>query len=201
MKPPRWGSKGTWRDGALNGSLAAYDVKQTNFLIDDLEVPLAYLPSSRKSHGVDLELQGELTPGWRIGGGYTWNVNEGEEGTPLSRSTPRHLLKVWTHKRLTGSLDRWTVGGSLHAQSAINDSDEVLCPRQYRGELCDLHEVEEPPYAVVDLRGSFDFDRNWTLALSVNNVFDKVYNQTWGNLFHNWYGEPRNFMLRIDGRF
>jgi outer membrane receptor for ferric coprogen and ferric-rhodotorulic acid len=195
------GVKGTWRNGALNGSLVVYDVRQSNILIDDLEVLLAYVRSSRKSHGVDLELQGELTPGWRIGGGYTWNVNEDEEGMPLSRSTPRHLLKLWTHKRLSGALERWTFGGSLHAQSAINDSDEILCPRQYRGELCDVHELVEPSYAVLDLRGSFDFDPKWTIALSVNNLFDKVYYQTWANFLHSWYGEPRNFMLRLDGHF
>ncbi|HVQ12003.1 MAG TPA: TonB-dependent siderophore receptor [Vicinamibacterales bacterium] len=195
------GVKGTWRDGALNGSMVVYDVKQSNILIDDLEVLLAYVRSSRKSHGVDLELQGELTPGWSIGAGYTWNVNENEEGMPLSRSTPRNLLKLWTNKRLHGAFESWTVGGSLHAQSAIDDSDEILCPRQYRGELCEVNEIEEPAYAVLDLRGSFDFDANWTLALSVNNVFDKVYNQTWANFLHSWYGEPRNFMLRLDGRF
>jgi len=195
------GVKGTWRNGAVNGSLVAYDVKQKNILIDDLVNLLEYLPSSRKSHGVDLELQGELRPGWKIGGGYTWNINENEEGMPLSRSTPRHLLKLWTDKRLSGALERWTVGGSLHAQSAINDSDEVLCPRQLRGEYCEVNVIEEASYAIVDLRGGFEFGPNWKLALSVNNVFDKVYNQTWANLFHNWYGEPRNFMLRLDGSF
>ena len=195
------GVKGTWRNGAVNGSLVAYDVKQKNILIDDLENLLGIFPAAARAMAWISSCKVSSNSGVEVGGGYTWNTNENEEGMPLSRATPRHLLKLWTERRLSGALERWTVGGSLHTQSAINDSDEVLCPRQLRGEYCEVSEIEEPAYAVVDLRGSFAFDANWKLALSLNNVFDKVYNQTWANLFHSWYGEPRNFMLRLDGSF
>jgi outer-membrane receptor for ferric coprogen and ferric-rhodotorulic acid len=57
-------------------------------------------------------------------------------------------------------------------------------------------------YAVLDLRAGFEFDRNWQVALSLNNVFDKVYFESIGVApFDNWYGEPRNLTLRVDGRF
>ena len=37
---------------------------------------------------------------------------------------------------------------------------------------------------------------------SVNNVFDRIYYQTMGiPTGGNWYGEPREFVLRIDGRY
>jgi outer membrane receptor for ferric coprogen and ferric-rhodotorulic acid len=36
---------------------------------------------------------------------------------------------------------------------------------------------------------------------TVNNVFDRVYYETIGSPYNgNWYGEPRNVLLRIDGR-
>jgi outer membrane receptor for ferric coprogen and ferric-rhodotorulic acid len=38
--------------------------------------------------------------------------------------------------------------------------------------------------------------------LSVNNLLDRRYYQTVdATAGGNWYGEPRNFMLRLDGRY
>jgi outer membrane receptor for ferric coprogen and ferric-rhodotorulic acid len=39
------------------------------------------------------------------------------------------------------------------------------------------------------------------MALSANNVFDKRYYLSQNSpSLGLWYGEPRNFMLRLDGR-
>ena len=43
---------------------------------------------------------------------------------------------------------------------------------------------------------------NWQVAPPVNNVFDKHYylsEETPTPAF--WYGEPRNFMVRIDAKY
>jgi outer membrane receptor protein involved in Fe transport len=48
----------------------------------------------------------------------------------------------------------------------------------------------------------YQLSRNWQVALNVNNVFDKRYylsEDTPSATF--WYGEPRNFMLRIDAKY
>lgn len=45
-------------------------------------------------------------------------------------------------------------------------------------------------------------DRNWQVALNVNNVLDKTYYESIDTPpLHAWYGEPRNWILRIDGRY
>jgi outer membrane receptor protein involved in Fe transport len=56
------------------------------------------------------------------------------------------------------------------------------------------------PYAVFDLREGFRLDRNWQVALSVNNVLDKRYYLSQDNV-NLWHGDPRNFMLRIDAKY
>ena len=65
-----------------------------------------------------------------------------------------------------------------------------------------LRYVTTRPYAVLDLRMGYQLSRNWQLALNVNNVFDKRYylSEETPNAFF-WYGEPRNFMLRIDAKY
>lgn len=198
------GIKGAWRDGALNASLAAYSIAQKNLPVEDPDDFLRIVPGTSRSHGVELDIHGELAPGWRIGGGYAWNVNEAPFAAgPQSRSTPRHLLKLWTDKQMSGSLERWNFGGSLHAQTEITATDEAVCPPIFvEWGFCEPVLVEEPSYAVLDLRAGLRIDENWRLALNVNNVFDKVYAQTLGPpLMRIWYGEPRNFSLRLDARF
>jgi outer membrane receptor protein involved in Fe transport len=58
----------------------------------------------------------------------------------------------------------------------------------------------QPAYAVLDLRAAFEVNRHWRVALSVNNALDKRYYESI-ELLKGWYGEPRNWMLRIDGRY
>ncbi len=205
------GIKAEWREGALNGRLAAYRTRQGNLPFPELrEYPATNDPNccfvavENRSWGVDLELDGELRAGWLIGAGYTFNVNEGETGGALSTATPRHLLKIWTSARLPGVFNRWTAGGNLQAQSAATSLD-LNC--QPRGPLCQGRRIEQDPYAVLDLRLGFQLDANWQVALSANNVFDEIYFESLGSAgagadaLRPWYGEPRNFLLKVDGKF
>jgi len=125
-------------------------------------------------------------------------------GTGCRFVTPRHLLKIWTSARLPGALSLWTLGGSLRAQTtsppALLEGCDPAGP-DAQGPGC-LHDVTARPYAVLDLRAGYQLSRNWQVALNVNNVFDKRYylsENTPNTTF--WYGEPRNFMLRIDAKY
>jgi outer-membrane receptor for ferric coprogen and ferric-rhodotorulic acid len=160
-----------------------------------------YTSGTGRSQGVELELDGELAPGWLIGSGYTYNLYETGTQVLAVTSTPRHLLKVWTSVRLPGALTRWTMGGSLRAQTASPGAPTLRCDAQLQhcgeGAL-----VSTRPYAVLDLRAGYEFSPNWQVALSVNNVLDKRYFVSESTpAFSVWYGEPRNVMLRIDAKF
>lgn len=199
------GIKGAWREGALNGSLAVYRIEQRDVAVRTDEPSTnphcCYKSGNGRSRGIELGVDGELAPGWLIGSGYAYNLYAtGTPDLPVT-STPRHLLKIWTSARLSGALSRWTIGGSLRAQTASPGSRVYTCDAQYQncvpGEVVDTR-----PYAVVDLRAGFELDRNWQVALSVNNVLDKRYfvSQDTPDLAV-WYGDPRNFMLRIDAKY
>jgi outer membrane receptor for ferric coprogen and ferric-rhodotorulic acid len=62
--------------------------------------------------------------------------------------------------------------------------------------------VAQASYAVWNARVGYQFNKNWSAALNVNNLFDKKYYQTigapgWGS----FYGDPRNATLTLRGRF
>ena len=200
------GIKGAWRDGALNASLAVYQFEERHTPTGTGErsaLPnCCYKGRTLRGRGAELNVDGELSPHWLIGSGYTYNtLKQPGWGVPVSTATPRHLLKIWTSATLPGVLSRWTLGGSLHAQTASPGSPYYA--RDAGSQTYTLHETTVlRPYAVVDLRAGFELDSNWQVALSVDNVLDKRYYASQSSpSFNVWYGEPRNFMLRIDAKF
>jgi TonB-dependent siderophore receptor len=211
------GVKGSWRAGALTGFLTLYDTVQRGIAVADPAVPPAinccFLPSGKnRSKGLDLEFSGSPARGWQLGAGYTFNNNSrhAEGGRfdefALSGQTPRHLLKFWTSKRLPGAWSRWTVGGTLQAQSSnfqygayycATGAPTLACASGYQN-----YQLIQPAYVVVSPRIEYRVDPHWRFALAVNNVFDRVYYETVSSpLYGNWYGEPRNFLLSVDARF
>jgi len=202
------GIKGEWRNGALNGSLAVYHIEQSNNARQvsgepdlDPSTNCCFAGPSSNSRGVDVDLHGELTPAWSISAGYSYNENESPEGDALSRFTPKHLLQLWTNVRLPGELRRWEIGAGLTAQSETTTrfGPFQICPLP--PSPCAVVGVQ-PGYAVLDLRAGFDIDRTWRVALSVNNVLDKRYYESIDTPpLHAWYGEPRNWILRVDASY
>lgn len=216
------GIKGAWRGGTLNGSLAFYKINQTGLHVSDPSDPdpsdpsCCYLPQTAHSKGIELELSGKMAPGWWLTAGYTYNKNKtvvdgAPEGVILSSQTPKHLFKLWTSYQPAGVLKGLSVGGGLTAQSASYVAG-VGCPRFDPTGHCAPGEDPATPfrltqktYAVVDLRAAYAFSEHWSLALSVNNLFDKRYYQNIGQgdggLSDAWYGTPRNFLLKLTSTY
>ena len=207
------GVKGEWRDGALNGTVALYRIVQRGLAAYDFNstpsVPgCCYFPDGQsKAKGVDIEVDGNPVPGWLIRAGYTFNNNVSLIpgnffGLQISQ-TPRHLFKVWTSRQLPGGLRNWTVGATLEARSSFFAAG-IFCNLDASGQCSagyqDFRDVQGT-FAVVSPRIAYQVNPKWRAALTVNNVFDRVYYQTVGYPGSGgWYGEPRNFLLRIDGK-
>jgi outer membrane receptor for ferric coprogen and ferric-rhodotorulic acid len=208
------GVKGAWRDGTLNASFALYKIVHRGVALADPTAvstgQCCYTSGGRSvSKGVDLEIAGHLAPKWLIGAGYVFNENRQVTpgqiyAAPLSRN-PRHLLKLWTDYGLPGLWQRWSIGGSVHAQSSVF-SEYSACPIVTARGTCvsgfqDL-KTGQSSYAVISPRVGFKIDEHWKIGLNLNNAFDRRYYQTTGSINGgNWYGEPRNFLVRVDGQF
>lgn len=199
------GIKGQWRNGTLNGSLVFYQLEHKNAVLDFAPRDpgntnpgiCCFVGSTSRTEGVELEMNGEIVNGWSLGAGYSFHENARPEVMNFA-VTPKHLLKVWTSLRLPGAASRWTVGGNLYAQSSLESAAGYCTPL---GDCWPLS-AKQNSFAVVDLRAGYAIDDNWQIALNLNNVLDKVYYEASGfSYLHHWYGEPRNWTLRVDGRF
>jgi outer membrane receptor for ferric coprogen and ferric-rhodotorulic acid len=196
------GVKGEYFDGALNTSAALFRIDQEKLAmrLDDQSVCPSYPAISCyraaglvRSQGVDLEIQGAITPNWQLGTGYTFvdketrkDANPANVGQRASTELPRHQIKLFTTYRY----GPWRVGGGVNWQSDIYFKRTGFHSRQ-------------DAYAVANLMAGYQFDKHLDIQLNVNNLFDKTYYRSISSATSgtNVYGEPRNFMLTARYRF
>lgn len=193
------GLKSEWFGGALNSSVSVFQVRQNNLAVadDGYTVPgtdnvAAYraVPGAR-TNGVDLELIGEVLPGWNLAASYTYSRTEDNSGERIKTVMPEHIAKLWTTYRLPGAWNRLTVGGGVNWQSAIHYS---VTPWQ----LGKTVTARQDAYAVVNLMARYDFSRQVSATLNINNLFDKKYLSSLDTTFNSgYYGAPRNAMLNV----
>ncbi|MFG6205835.1 TonB-dependent siderophore receptor [Pseudomonas retamae] len=204
------GIKGEYFNGALNASLAVFQMDQTNratLAQTQLGCPelTCYETSGKvRSQGVDMELQGALTDNWQVGAGYTYtrahyikDENPANNNQRFDTDTPEHLFKVSTVYRFKGPLEKLRVGGNVYWQSRMYNDIELANNGSYR--------LEQGGYAVTDLMAGYEVNKHLDLQVNANNIFDRVYyssigtDVTWGSTDN--YGTPRNYMLTAKYKF
>lgn len=200
------GIKGEFYEGRLNTSLAVFRINQVGTALDDTSGPNPCLPNytsgyckvaagKSRSEGFELEVAGEVLPGWQVNGGYSYTTTEylkdtvSNTGNVLRSTDPKRQLKLFTHYRLPGAYDAWTVGGGVSAQSSIYS-------RTGTGE------ASQAGYAVYSAMLGYRFDDHYSVQLNANNIFDKTYYKKVGaNATGYYYGDPRNVALTLRGTF
>lgn len=194
------GIKGELMDGRLNASLAMFRYIHENRAVTDfstdIEGPNAcggwYCSTASgkvRSQGIEAELSGEVLPNLQLNSSYTYNTTKFLEDTELkgkvfNTATPMHMLRVWGDYRLPGELERVSVGAGVNAQSSTLSFDRSFA---------------QAGFAIWNSRVAYDASDEVTLAVNLNNVFDKKYfipsyAQLVGN---NYYGDPRNMMFSV----
>lgn len=190
------GLKGEYFDGALNGSIALFDMIQEKRAYSLPNEECGNLRScfdtagEVRSRGIDTELTGALTPDWQLSASYTFvysvvEKDPSKEGMLFQPEQPKHLFKLATNYTLPGDLNQWRVGADFSAQSATF--------RKVGNGTSD-----QSGYSVTGLMAGYRFNEHWDGRVNLNNVFDKKYWQgipTSGG--GGVYGDPRNVMFSL----
>lgn len=200
------GLKGEYLDGALNASIALFQVNQKNRSravrdVSECQVGTSCSEASGevRSRGVDMELQGALRPNWQIGAGYTYTNTEYikdntyDKGDRFNTLLPEHMFKLTTVYRFLGDWENWRVGANLYSQSRMYATAEQSGTTQ---------DVEQKAYTLVDVIVGYKATKNLDFQLNINNLLDKTYYRGISNSA-NWawesYGEPRS--ARVTARY
>lgn len=215
------GLKGGLLDGRLNTSVAVYYTEQDNQAVLDPQYPATsvlfggnccYLTQGDVvSRGVDMEVSGEVLPDWNVSAGYTFNLNRDRtQDAAFSSITPRHSVKLWSTYRLPGALNDVRVGGGVNFQSAtfvsgtaaVRGADGNVVVDGSGSPVTRNYDFKQAGYGIWNMMVEYRLDEHWSLTYNANNLFDKTYYFTVGvSDSGNYYGEPRNQMLTLHGRF
>ncbi|WP_220812659.1 TonB-dependent siderophore receptor [Pseudomonas paralcaligenes] len=183
------GLKGEFYGGRLNLSAAAFLIKQDNLAEFDIIVNDEYrykAVDGARIRGYELEASGEILPGWNMAGGFTRHIARGGDGQAIQTTEPQNMLRLTSSYRLSGALDRFTVGGHLSWQSRIYE----------KGRGPGGIDSEQDSYELVHLFGKYQVTDDISLQANINNLFDKTY-YTGISYGYGRFGDPRNFNLTV----
>ncbi|WGV56521.1 TonB-dependent siderophore receptor [Stenotrophomonas indicatrix] len=196
------GLKTQWFDGRLTANAAVFEAKQDNYAVRDMSVPegslsdgsSAYIGvNGTKARGWEVDVNGEILPGWTVNAGYT-HVKVTRAATDLLYANPaENLLQLNTQLQLRGALERLSIGGGVQWQSKVQGYNIP-----YPVGVGTTVTVNQPAYALVQFNANYRISDNWTATLSVRNALDKTY---WANLDYNNYGEPRFVAASLRWKF
>lgn len=204
------GSKLSLMDKRLLLSAALYQITQTNRLFNDPNEPtLAYQIGKVRARGIEAEASGEILPGWRVNGGYTFtrtkyleDANTVLEGLSLLPVIPEHMVKLFTNYEAG---DGPLAGASIGAGVTWFDGTWSGNPPVYNanGTLRTPSTiVRQGSYAVADLRAGYRITDNLALAVNVNNLFDRSYYARISSTGRgNYYGSPRTVFASVRVNF
>jgi len=197
------GIKGEFLDKRLRTSLSAFYIQDVNRAFVDAthSTPsLTYYTAAGEavSEGVGASVTGKVLPGLDLTASYDYLYTvlasaSSYEGQAISLWLPRHVVKVWAKYQFQDDAwNRWSVGAGFVAQTQTyaGYSDAYARLRN------------QDPYAVVNALIGYQVDKDISLTLNVNNIFDQQYYTRLGGLnTYNTPGDPRNFLLTLRKSF
>ncbi|EIK67578.1 TonB-dependent outermembrane receptor [Pseudomonas synxantha BG33R] len=178
-------------DRQLSVDAAVYQIEKKNVLATDpLDNTLSVATGQVRSRGFDLNVAGNLTPEWRVIGGYAYVDAEVTRDTTLRSGTrlmniPRNsfsLLNVYEFQ--DGALKGLGLGagGKYVDQRAGQTANTAF---------------SMDAYTVVDLLGYYKVNEQVRLNLDVKNLFNREYEEgAFGNIYA-YPGAPRTVQVGI----
>ncbi len=189
------GIKGEYFDGRLNAAVSLFEARLNDVPQVDVGHVLSdgmqayYSAKGTKSQGLDFDVQGMPTSHWNISLGISHFTAFEREGARLNSEIPRTTARLFTTYRLPGSFNRLVVGGGLNWQS-----------RFYRS-LASNVDIEQRSFLLASLMARYEIAKGTSVAVNVNNLFDKKYLTQVGMFDSYLYGEPRSVAVTLSHKF
>ena len=188
------GVKTEWLGGRLISTAAVYRIDRTNVGTRDLQNPgFQVAIGEQRSEGFELDVSGEVTPGWKVIAGYGYtdaeivkdnNVAPGK----IPPGVPRHAASLWTSYEFQGGdLKGLGVGAGAY----------YLSERQ--GDANNTFQV--PSYTRIDAAVFYRLTSALTARFNVYNLTDRelLLNPTRAPFF--MPDAPRRFLATLEWKF
>jgi len=181
-------------DNMLSVDSAIFYAEKENILtIDPIDSAYKVSAGEVRSRGIELNIAGQITPAWKIIGGYAYTDAEVTKDNTLQKGTslaniPKNsfnLLNIYEFQ--DGPLQGVGLGVN---QKYIDKRAGQTANSTYTMK----------GYAVTDLVSYYQATPKLRLNLDLKNIFDKVYDESAFNLYA-YPGEPRTFQFGMSYTF
>ncbi|MEO0439973.1 MAG: TonB-dependent siderophore receptor [Pseudomonadota bacterium] len=146
--------------------------------------------SGSRTTGFEIQLVGELLPGWSVNAGYSYLDGEQRNAATVAGAdlvqfqVPEHMLSLWNRYDVSDQLGFGLGVTHQSSQFARNDNS-----------------VRIPSFTRVDAAVYYDFNEQFGLQLNVENLLDETYFPSAHNNDNISTGEPLNARLTAKVRF
>lgn len=188
------GVKAEWLGGKLITTAAVYRIDRTNVGTRDLQNPgFQVAIGEQRSQGFELDVTGEVAPGWKVMAGYGYTdaeIVKDNNVTPgkIPPNVPRHAASLWTSYEFQGG-DFKGLGfglGAYHVGERQGDANNTF---------------QVPAYTRIDAAVFYKLQKGVTARLNVYNLADRdiLLNPTRAPFFKP--DAPRNFLATLEWKF
>ena len=197
------GLKSEFFDGLLTTSAAIFKIEQQNLGVKGEKIVFANgdLPTQTydavehaTSEGFEVEVVGEVLPGWNISLSYSQFDLESGDKSAINTDQPDQLLKLYSSYNFVDSLDKLTIAGGVNWQGdSYKDTKNPVTG--------DVETLTQEAYALVSLMAKYQLTTQLTAQLNIDNVFDKTYYSQLGFYNQYAYGKPRSVNFNVSYQF
>ncbi|TBV09724.1 TonB-dependent siderophore receptor [Stutzerimonas kirkiae] len=183
------GWKGEFYDGRLNANIALYQVKRDNvaeYIGEVQGISIYQAINGVKTEGIDVELAGEILPGWNLSASYSHSRSENQEGERQFTYLPVDTVKLFTTYQLPGAYDKLTIGGGMNWNAKMSAYNQYIDGT-----------ARQDDHFVFNAMARYRVNEHLSAVLNINNLFDKEYYQSINTYAFAYYGEPRNAKLTV----
>ncbi|MFT3717599.1 TonB-dependent receptor [Pseudorhodoferax sp.] len=178
---------------------ALFRLDRSNVVILDPTDPTntrTILSDGQRTEGVELGVSGKVTAAWSVAGGYTYSDARfmGRTAATLRPDgavalVPRHTFALWNRYDVTPA---WGFGlGVIHRSKSFAANELAVAASN----------VALAGYTRFDAAVFFQVDKNLSLQLNVENLFDKAYYANAHSNTNITPGSPRAFRVALNAAF
>ena len=132
---------------------------------------------------MELDISGNITDNWNLSSGYAYFRAKDGNNNKFNTRAPRSNINIFSKY----SINDFSIG------TGVNWKSDTYIGSGSR-------KVSQDAYATVDVMAAYNFSKNLTGQLNINNLFDKTYYSGY-SAYEYAYAEPVNGTLSIKYRF
>lgn len=158
-------------DLSLTG--AAFRIDRTNVItVDPTDSSRSFLTKGQRTEGIEVGINGQLTPNWSVMGGYAHQVGEitsTQLGAPKGNTVgelPRNTFSLWSRYDLTPRIG--AAAGVIHRSSMFASTDNrVVVPDFTRVDAALFARISQHVRAQINIENLFNV--NYFVSVHNNN--------------------------------